>query len=180
MKLHVSVEARVAAEEPLGLLVACHARIRSFTALAQKLAVSKDAQPKLVTEAAADLLRYFTVAYPLHSTDEEQLLEPKLRRSPRAEVQHALDQLEADHRACDALLDELVPTWRTLAAPGPHAPELFDGLVAPSKSLEERLLAHLKMEEDVLFPEARTLLTSAEHQALNAAIRERQNPADRA
>ena len=123
MKLHVAAGSGVSEGDPLGLLVDCHGRIRQFTALAARLAASADAPAVLRAEAAAGLCRYFTVAFPLHSGDEEELLVPRLRRSAEAEVQRALDTLLVDHRACDVELEALLPAWRALAGSARGSPE---------------------------------------------------------
>src|SRR6185503_9035331 len=69
-------------DELTGSLLDCHERIRRFTALALELGrVAPPGAPEAleqIREAAAGVPRYFTVALPLHSADEEQSVEPRL------------------------------------------------------------------------------------------------------
>ena len=96
-------------DQPLGFLLECHGRIRHFLGLAGKLATLTDVAPAERAQAASAVHRYFSVAFPLHASDEDELLIPALR--PRAEpaLLERLDALGAEHRTFDALLAELVP-----------------------------------------------------------------------
>src|SRR5262245_25640445 len=57
-------------------LLECHERIRNFCALACRLAEGPPSEQ--AREAAAQLVRYFTVALPLHVADEEESIRPRL------------------------------------------------------------------------------------------------------
>ena len=84
-------------DQPFELLAACHGRMVRTLALLARLgahiaAQGCDAQAR---DAAADILRYFDIAAPLHHEDEELHVLPRLR----AQGQGALaDQLLAEHR----------------------------------------------------------------------------------
>ena len=69
-------------EDAVGLLVACHARIRSFTATALRLSQAVGAEPSEVADVAGAVHRYFTVALPLHVEDEDRVA----RRSDEARL----------------------------------------------------------------------------------------------
>ena len=56
---------------PAELLLACHGRIRWFTALAARLASAEPASEASVADAALRVHRYHAVALPLHQADEE-------------------------------------------------------------------------------------------------------------
>ena len=68
-----------AADDAVGLLLECHERIRSFLALARRIAEVGPSEPGSVPEAAARVRRYFTEALPLHAQDEEASILPRLR-----------------------------------------------------------------------------------------------------
>ncbi len=68
-----------AAGDAVGLLLECHERIRSFLALARRIAEVGPSAPGTVPEAAARVRRYFTEALPLHARDEEESILPRLR-----------------------------------------------------------------------------------------------------
>src|SRR5690606_18929577 len=60
------------------MLADCHARIRSFIALAIA-AGEQQAPPEEVAAACARVERYFVQAFPLHVRDEEDSVLPRLR-----------------------------------------------------------------------------------------------------
>ena len=77
-------------EDPVELLLGCHARIRTFTALAARLSSAEPAPEADVAEAARRVRRYHAVALPLHEMDEELSIAPRLQRGAPAELGEAL------------------------------------------------------------------------------------------
>jgi len=96
---------------PAGLVLACHQRIRSFTALAVGLAGSAPAPDAEVAEAARRVHRYHAVALPLHQADEELSLAPRLEHA----VPEALAAMKREHAELDETLADLLPLWERLA-----------------------------------------------------------------
>lgn len=173
MKLQIGAGPSLPTDDPIDLLLDCHVRIRHFTALATALAGAGQAAAAHRVDAANGLARYFGVAFPLHGADEEELLAPVLRRSADPEVLRAVESVPGDHRAADALLEILLPTWRAIAASPDGGPALLDRLNEPSAHLRSHLAEHLALEEALLFPEARRLLDPAEARALREAMAEK-------
>jgi hemerythrin-like domain-containing protein len=150
-------------DEPLGLLSDCHRRIEHF--LRVLLAVADDAaggplSPSHRT-ALEGSLRYFAMAAPKHTADEEVSLFPRLRGSSdpaAADALALLDRLEHDHHEADAhhaAVDVLVRRWLT------------DDRLTPSQiaELRERLARlealydrHITIEDQELFPAAARVL----------------------
>src|SRR5262245_38800512 len=62
----------------VGLLRACHRRVRFFIDLALRLAGTEDASPNEIQDAATRIVRYFEESLPLHIADEEQSIIPRL------------------------------------------------------------------------------------------------------
>ncbi|MGQ0553147.1 MAG: hemerythrin domain-containing protein [Planctomycetota bacterium] len=99
-----------------------------------------------------DVLSFLHVAVPMHSTDEERTLFPRLRaalgRAPQGST--PMDCLEQEHVQHQALLVALerAVVRRDLVAVGRAALDL----VAEYRT-------HIAKEEEVLFPWARTVLT---------------------
>ena len=58
-------------EDAIQLLMACHVRIRHFSAAAVKLAHAQAASPEDIRMSAAGVYRYLSVSLPLHEADEE-------------------------------------------------------------------------------------------------------------
>lgn len=128
-------------EGVVGSVNECHARIRSFAELAVRICGAEAGEDER-REAAAKVLRYFTVGLPLHVADEEQSIEPRLRKLGRAEVNAALDVMHAQHHEHEALLARLVPQWRA------EEPLQKSDAIALRASLE----THLVEEERVILP----------------------------
>ena len=66
--------------DAVDLLLECHARIRHFLALARRLGEARGESPTALSDTAAQVHRYFTLALPLHAQDEEEVILPAVRR----------------------------------------------------------------------------------------------------
>ncbi len=153
-----------ASQDAAELLLACHQRIRHFSGVAVRLAHGHGATEPEIAQAADGLHRYFSVALPLHEADENQSLHPRLRRAvPEGELAGpAADAMLDQHMAIDELVERLIPLWVLLkSAPG-RLPELSAELCALSKRLSEIFDAHLKLEEETIFPAMRKYLSASD------------------
>ena len=130
-------------EEPLDLLVACHARLRHFSALALALATRKDLEPEQIVDASHRLLRYFKVALPLHEADEEESVTKAVRAIATAAEIAALEQMRNQHELLHDVLAELFPRWRKMEPSGTEA---------HARRLASVLEMHLDLEEKTIFP----------------------------
>lgn len=129
-------------------LAACHERIRRFAGLAARIAAHPEAPPAERAEAAAAVVRYFTVALPLHAADEDASLAPRLRgRDPAVDA--ALAQMTAEHAAHAAVLEPVIAACRAIAAAPATTPP---SLAADAAALAAAFAAHLDLEERVIFP----------------------------
>jgi iron-sulfur cluster repair protein YtfE (RIC family) len=133
------------------MLLECHERIRSFTALALRLAGPEPAPPSEVADAAERVSRYFTKALPLHALDEEESLLPRLRGHDPA-VDRELDAMHAEHAAHGPLLDRVVALCDALHADPGRRAELAPALREVAGALERHFVDHLGREEAVIFP----------------------------
>ncbi len=159
-------------DDPVDALLACHARIRSFSDLAVKLARATDYGLAERREAAGRVVRYFTEAFPKHVDDENESVLPRLRgRSP--ELDAALDAMAREH-------DEHLPSVRALVARCERfdAPDgaVDEALAAEAAALRAALEAHLAAEEAVILPALRALLTADERAALRSEFAARRAP----
>jgi iron-sulfur cluster repair protein YtfE (RIC family) len=153
-------------ETPEGLILDCHARIRTFCDLAVKLA-TEAATDEALADAATRVHRYFTQALPLHVADEEQTLAPRLRRFA-PETLAALTAMERQHREHEPLLDGLIRAWRGLVAdPGPRAASAGD-----AARLRAELERHLGDEERLIVP-ALARLPGEERRSFVDEVRQR-------
>ncbi|APR77337.1 Ferredoxin reductase [Minicystis rosea] len=147
-------------DDVVGSLLDCHARIRTFTSLARRIAAREGSEAE-VAEAAARVERYFRVALPLHVADEELSIRPRLLAASAApDVALALDAMTEEHGAIEALLAGLLPRWSALAVRPSELASLAAALAADSAELEKRFDVHLEREERVLFPALETHLAA--------------------
>jgi len=159
-------------DDPIDLLLDCHARIRQFTALARRLADATDAPPEQVVDAAERVARYFGVALPLHAADEEASLAPRLRGHD-ADLDRALAVMRDEHDAHDAAVAAVCAVCEALAAdPSRHA-ALAVRLGQAADALAAHFDAHLAAEEAVVVPAARRLLDADARAAVLAEMRAR-------
>lgn len=161
--------------DAVGMLLECHERIHRHVAIARRLAAAGPEVPHAqLVEAAAQLGRYFGIALPLHAEDEDATLEPRLLvKRPPTHVVAALDTMVRQHAAIEACLVVQLDAWAQVANdPNRHAalrPELHAG----AERLAELFEAHLDLEETVIFPAARALLTSEVLHDMAREMRER-------
>lgn len=157
------------------LLVDCHARIRHFVALARRIAERGPDDPSAVPDAARAVVRYFTLALPLHARDEEDSIVPRLR-GREAALDTALDVMTGEHVEHEVPLAGLVAACRALADDPGRIAELAPEVGREAAWLERHFEAHLANEEAVIFPALRRLLDPAGDAALVAEIRGRREP----
>jgi hypothetical protein len=155
-----SPETKDAAE----LLLACHQRIRHFSGVAVKLAHGHGATEPEIAQAADSLHRYFSIALPLHEADENLSLHPRLRRAvPEGELAgSAADAMLDQHMAIDELVERLIPLWVLVKSAPDRLPELSAEICSLSKRLNEIFEAHLKLEEEIVFPAMRQYLSASD------------------
>lgn len=169
-----SVERADVPETLTGLLLACHTRIRRFA----RLALTVGARPELpaaeVRDAAAQCLRYFTEALPLHVRDEEDSLWPRLAgHSPTLDATMA--QMRAQHFAHQVRLDALTSALEAVRQ-RPNEPVLHRELAAAASTLETDFEDHLALEESELFPLLDEALSPEAHEAIIRELRARRSP----
>ena len=150
-------------DQPLGLLSDCHRRIEHFLEVLATIANRRNGGPLTSEDRTAleDALRYFSVAAPRHTADEEASLFPRLRESGDPGVASALallDALERDHDEADqhhAAVEQLVRRWlRDHRLPAADATALRDHLDA----LQALYRRHIATEDHHLFPAAARVL----------------------
>ncbi len=160
--------------DPLGLLRACHLRIRqhceTLIRLAQRVTEGPIDRDACVT--AATVHRYFSEAAPHHHADEELDLFPMLHRDPG--LAPLLDSLAREHQTQARAWDLLGPALADLE--GILDPLAFEHA---AKAFARNHLLHLETEDRMLLPAAEQLLDASQIQALGAAMaRRRQAQSD--
>ena len=160
-------------EQPFDMLEACHERVhRSLDLLARLRAhVVTHGADDQARQAAIDVLRYFDVAAPAHHLDEElHVFPPMLEHGCEATVA-VVHRLQADHVQMDARWQAARPVLVALAsgmrnsldAAGNAALDAFAGLYAE----------HIRVEEEIAYPEVKALLDEATVAAMGEEMRRR-------
>jgi hemerythrin-like domain-containing protein len=163
--------ARKARAGLLGLLLDCHDKIRSFSALAVTLATRDGIEPAQAREGAAQARRYFVEALPRHVADEEESLLPRLRGRDPA-LDRALAQMHHEHEQHAALLAVLIDALDAVAQHGlREADQSALADVAPrlSRAFDE----HLAREEQHIFSRIDSLLGAEEQSQIVHELRAR-------
>jgi hemerythrin-like domain-containing protein len=162
-------------QDAVDLLLACHSRIRNFTAIAHRLASVKGAAPAEVANAAEAVHRYYTVALPLHEADENETVYPRLRSAmaaagaPPASVEAMVEQ----HGPIDDLVAELVPLWARLQSSPERLSDVAPEMAAKCARLQQLWNEHLALEEETVFPAIRVYIDEAGLRAMKEEMRAR-------
>jgi iron-sulfur cluster repair protein YtfE (RIC family) len=155
-----------APRDAVDLLLECHERIRTFLAMAGRLATAGAADASAppsaageaeVREAASRVARYFTQALPLHALDEEESLLPRLRGRDLA-VDEALEAMAREHDEHEPPLRLLVRACERIAEDPALHREVAPVIAAAAEELERHFAIHLRREEEIIFPAVRRLL----------------------
>jgi iron-sulfur cluster repair protein YtfE (RIC family) len=156
----ISIGKRSGGGDLVELLLECHARIRSFAALARAAGELPGASAAERIDACAQVARYFGEALPLHVADEEHSLLPRLRgRDP--ELDAALQRMHDQHADHESALRHMLAAAATLRAT-PDDPTARATLATAATDLERAFAEHLDLEEAVIFPAIRRLPASVQ------------------
>jgi iron-sulfur cluster repair protein YtfE (RIC family) len=162
----------VAPGDVVDALVDCHQRIREFTALAIRLAETRGLPDAEISDAAARVHRYFSLALPLHAQDEEESILPRLAGADPA-VDAALAEMRREHAGhADAVARVLTACAVLRERPG-ALPGIAADLAAAGHDLERHFDAHLAREEQTIFPAIRARLDRATQEQVQAEMRAR-------
>lgn len=154
----VSLRTRPSADSdhPADLLLACHGRIRGFMATARAIATRDDAEDDAVRASARAVLRYFRVALPLHSADEDDTIAPRMK-GRGVTVDAALATVASDHRTMESSLATMCALLDAIERDPSSRAANRDALAAIVGELDAFWERHLGLEEAVLVPALREL-----------------------
>lgn len=164
-------------DQPLGLLSDCHRRIEHFLGMMirvfERSAGGKQPLKPDERQALEAALRYFEVAAPRHTQDEEQSLFPRLRASRQPEALAAVERvqsLEQDHRRVDAMHEEVERICRQWLDNGTPPPAKLQDLL---HDLRDTYSQHIQIEDSELFPLAARLLNAGQIADIGKEMAER-------
>ena len=165
-------------EQPFEMLTACHDRVRGSLALLGRLIEHVDAHghDNQSRSAAADVLRYFDLAAPLHHQDEELHVFPLLIGSGEADLVAAVATLLRDHAQMETLWRGLRTTLAAWALPGAAA-AIDSSLRQQAAAFDAVYASHLQTEEGQVFPAARARIGVQRLAAMSADMQQRRRAA---
>ena len=169
-------------DDPIGMLTDCHRSILRFVDVFAQVAQRSNGKMLEPDERAAvdAALRYFRESGPRHNQDEEESLFPRLQRlqgnAPADESASAeIGRLTADHELAATLhaeVEQLYARWmRDGSLPAAEAAQLE----AVSKKLAHLYRDHIRVEEEIVFPEAAKLLDRGDLAAMGAEFKARRS-----
>jgi hemerythrin-like domain-containing protein len=173
----------VGPEAPFEMLEACHERVQRSLQLLHKLQtyLAHTGHDASAAQAAQDVLRYFNLAAPLHHQDEELHVFPPLLELQDATLTTAVHQLIADHRAMEAAWGPAAAVLQCIASgaaseAGCAWPPLTAAQTASLQKFADLYGPHIALEEGVVYPRARALLSAEALLAMSAdMVRRRTN-----
>jgi iron-sulfur cluster repair protein YtfE (RIC family) len=169
----VQLGAAKRAETLHDLIMECHARIRHFARLALTIAARPELSADEVKESAAQCVRYFTVALPLHMQDEEDSIAPRMT-GHSAELDAVLAQMRAQHFEHDTRVTALINALDAVIKK-PNATTRRQ-LALLAATLETDFEAHLRLEELQIFPLFNKLLKPSAQAEIIKELRARRMP----
>jgi hemerythrin-like domain-containing protein len=154
-------------DQPFELLAACHERVRRSLDLLQRLVAHarQHGADDQAAGAARDVLRYFSIAAPLHHEDEERHLLPLLRASGEPALSQAADRMAADHQLFAIQWPPLAAMLQSLAEG--RKPDL-QTLQAAADTFCQLHDSHLALEDELAFPRAAARIGEADRAAMSA------------
>jgi hemerythrin-like domain-containing protein len=142
--------------DPIGMLKDCHRRIESF--LQVLCLVADRARGRRLTDeeavAVKSALSYFQTGGKRHTADEEESLFPRLRGRSTGKEPEELHRLEDDHHRANELHAEVEELFQIWMESGLLSEDNQKTLAQSVAELEEIYKAHIKVEEEVVFPQA--------------------------
>lgn len=144
-------------DDPIGMLTDCHRRIERFLHVLVVVAERGEGRALTEDEAAAvqSALEYFRGGGQRHTADEEESLFPRLRE--RAEMAQ-LGALESDHDAAGELHDVVEELYAAWMKAGRLDADEAGRLLTATRRLAGLYEAHIRVEEEIVFPRARAVL----------------------
>ncbi len=169
---HVSPKASF--DDPIAMLFECHNRVRVSLDLLQKINVHLKTKGRNThtAHAAADVLRYFDIAAPLHHQDEELHVFPHLRESHVVAIQTYVARVQEEHRQMD-------DQWLKLRT---FLLEVANEEISAkwSQTFEQKVLSfqamykeHMDIEEQLLLPALLMRVTPEELESMGFEMQQR-------
>ena len=164
-------------EAPFDMLTACHERVHRMLRLLDRLQqhLADRGWDSQAADAARDVMRYFDQAAPLHHEDEELHVFPALLARGTETEQAVVRRLQADHEA----MAQAWPRARALllgvrdAGTREHWQPWDDQALQVLADFSGRYDEHIRLEEELVYPAAQTVLDEPSLSAMGADMQQR-------
>ena len=162
-------------DDPIGMLKDCHRRIESFLRVLCIVAERPRGGSLSEEETAAvtSALNYFRSGGRRHTADEEESLFPRMREGAASKALTELERLEGDHDAADQLHERVEKLFLDWIEAGWLDEKDCLSLIEATSELDRIYKAHIKIEEDLVFPEASRTLGNEAVAAMGREFRAR-------
>ena len=162
-------------DNPIGMLKDCHRRIESFLRVLCIVAERPKGRSLSEEETAAvtSALNYFRSGGRRHTADEEESLFPRMREGAASEALAELDRLEGDHERADKLHATVDMLFRSWTDSGWLDESDAQTLHEATSELDRIYKAHIKVEEEIVFPQASRSLDEKSVEAIGREFRAR-------
>jgi len=160
------------------MLEACHERVERTLNLLLRLQQHVlthgcDAQAQ---QAAQDILRYFDMAAPLHHQDEELHVFPPLLAGNNSVASDAVHRLMVQHRQMEGAWGAMRLVLLDISEPAQDLPprSLSEAAV---RAFVDLYRDHMRLEEEVAYPAARTVMGVEQLQSAGVEMQSRRRVA---
>ena len=148
-------------EAPFEMLEACHERVQRMLDLLNRLRkhVAKNGCDAQAVDAAADVMRYFDLAAPLHHQDEELHIFPAAMAVCNDHLDLLILRLRQEHLRMENLWGEVRQALARVAQGDANTKSPFSQAeLADMDAFISIYKDHIRSEEGLVFPEARRAL----------------------
>ncbi|HKF47185.1 MAG TPA: hemerythrin domain-containing protein [Terracidiphilus sp.] len=162
-------------DDPIGMLKDCHRRIEHFLGILCVVVERAKGRSLSGEEAAAiqAALHYFRVGGQRHNADEEQSLFPRMRQQCAPEELSEIGALEHDHRHADQLHTQAESLYSAWISDGSLSRADEEALLTAASQLKQLYEAHIKTEEQIVFPRASKSLNPEDLAAIGQEFKHR-------
>lgn len=162
-------------DNPIGMLTDCHRRIERFLHILCLVAERAHGRALTAeeTEAVEAALHYFQEGGQRHNADEEDSLFPRLRTLSSNEDWQEVAALVSDHRHAGELHAAVEDLYHAWIAAGSLTDEEEAKLLSATGELRHLYEAHIRTEEEIVFPRAARLLDRSAVEAIGKEFRTR-------
>ncbi len=177
MPVQIGAEPDSGFDDPIGMLTDCHRRIKWFTSVLAQVAVRAQGRALTCEERTAveGALHYFRESGPRHNHDEEDSVFPRLRLLGSATLQAEIERLEGEHAEADALHLEVVRLYAKWGADHGLPQDEEARLLATTQRLQQLYEAHIRVEEERVFPRATQVLDAATMATIGQEFKKRRS-----